>query len=296
MGIKVHLVDGTYELFRSYFGAPSARDGNGREVGATRGLMRSMLALLRQPDVTHVAAAFDTVIESFRNELFDGYKTGAGLDPDLFGQFELAERGLRAMGMVVWSMIDFEADDAIATAAARYGQLDEVDQVVMCTPDKDMSQCIEQRRVVGYDRRRDILIDEDGVMEKFGVAPASIPDWLALVGDDADGIPGIPRWGAKSSATVLRHYGHIDKIPRDVTQWDIKVRGSKSLVAQLDEHYDDALLYRTLATLRRDVPLEETLDDLRWRGAHKDELFAICDEIGLRGNFRSRVEQWRDTN
>ena len=293
MAIKVHLIDGTYELFRSFFGAPSAQDENGREVGAARGLMRSMLALLRQPDVTHVAAAFDTVIESFRNDLFDGYKTGDGMDPDLRGQFELAERGLAAMGIVVWSMIDFEADDAIATAAARFGALDEVEQVVMCTPDKDMAQCVQGLRIVGYDRRRDIIMDENGVMEKFGIQPASIPDWLALVGDSADGIPGIPRWGAKSSAAVLHHYQHIDAIPDDVAAWEVKVRGAKSLAAQLAAHRDEAKLYRTLATLRLDVPLTESLEELRWQGAHRDALFAICDEIGLRGNFRSRVERWR---
>ena len=201
--MKVHLVDGTYELFRSHFGAPSRKDAAGREVGATVGLLRSLWLLLSTPGVTHVACAFDHVIESFRNELYAGYKTGAGVDPDLLAQFELAEDAARALGVVVWPMVEFEADDAIAAAAARYRDLPGVDQVVLCSPDKDLAQAVVGDRVVAWDRRRDIVLDAAGVTGKFGVPPASIPDWLALVGDAADGFPGIPGWGAKSAATVL---------------------------------------------------------------------------------------------
>ncbi|HHH12124.1 MAG TPA: flap endonuclease [Sorangium sp.] len=291
--MRVHLVDGTYELFRAFFGAPAAQAEDGQEVGATRSLMRSMLSLLRQPEVSHVAAAFDTVIESFRNDMFDGYKTGAGIDPLLHSQFPLAEQGLAAMGIVIWPMVEFEADDAIATAAARFGAMAEVDQVVMCTPDKDMAQCVEGQRIVSYDRRRDITLDAAGVLQKFGVRPASIPDWLALVGDKADGIPGIARWGAKSSATVLRHYRHIEAIPDDAADWEVQPRGAKSLALQLAAQRPQAMLYRRLATLRRDVPLPDTLDDLRWRGAHREALNDVCDRIGLRGSFRSRMLRWR---
>jgi 5'-3' exonuclease len=289
--MKVHLVDGTYELFRAYFGAPSAT-ANGREVGGTRGLMRSMLGLLGEPDVTHIAAAFDTVIESFRNDLFDGYKTGEGIEPDLLGQFELAERAMHAMGIVVWGMTEFEADDAIAAGAKRYGEDDGVEQVVICSPDKDLCQCVSGQRVISRDRMRKKTLDEAGVLEKYGVAPASIPDWLALVGDSADGIPGIPRWGAKSAATVLRRYERLDAIPDDESNWDIKVRGAASLAANLRERREDARLYRTLATLREDVPLEESLDDLQWRGGRKDELEALCEELGLR-NFAAQIPRWR---
>lgn len=276
----VHVVDGTYELFRNYFGAPPALSPDGQEVGATRGLMRTLLSLLREPEVTHVACSFDTVVESFRNDLFDGYKTGEGMDPDLWGQFPLAEQATRAMGITAWSMIEFEADDGLATAAARYGSDDSVERVVICSPDKDFAQCVRGDAVVLLDRRRKIVIDEPGVLEKFGVSPASIPDWLALVGDDADGIPGIPRWGAKSAATVLRRYGHITEIPEDPGAWDIKVRGAESLARELNEAREDAELYRVLATLRTDVPLEEDLADLEWR-AFTDDLPEFCRQIGF---------------
>ena len=278
--MQVHVVDGTYELFRNYFGAPPALSPDGQEVGATRGLMRTLSSLIREPGVTHVACAFDTEVESFRNELFDGYKTGEGMDPDLWGQFPLAERATRAMGITAWSMIEFEADDALATAAARYGGDDSVERVVICSPDKDFAQCVRGDSVVLLDRRREIVIDEPGVLEKYGVLPASIPDWLALVGDDADGIPGIPRWGAKSAATVLRRYGHIAEIPEDPEVWDIKVRGAASRARELNDAREDAELYRVLATLREDVPLEEELADLEWREVDAD-LPDFCREIGF---------------
>jgi 5'-3' exonuclease len=289
--MKVHLIDGTYELFRSYFGAPKALY-NGAEVGATRGIIRSLHALLREPDVTHVAVAFDTVIESFRNDLFDGYKTSYGVPDDLMSQFPLAERATEALGMVTWRMIEFEADDALATFAARAAADPVVDQVVIASPDKDLRQCVRGSRVVCLDRLRKVVIDEAGVIEKFGIPPTSIPDWLALVGDDADGIPGVTRWGARSAAQVLAHYGHIEAIPDAASKWQIRVRGAEVLAESLRNHRIEVALYRTLASLREDVPLTETLEDLEWRGARRDELAALCAEIGDM-EFLDRVERWR---
>ena len=279
--MQVHLVDGTYELFRSFYGAPRARAADGREVGATRGLLSTLRSLLRQPDVTHVACAFDTVIESFRNGLFSGYKTGDGVDPDLMAQFALAERASRALGIVTWSMVEFEADDALATAAARHAADAAVERVVVCTPDKDLAQMVRGERVVCLDRRRRLVLDEDGVRRKFGVGPQSIPDWLALVGDSADGYPGIERWGEQSAGKVLAVYEHLEAIPRDPAGWRVEVRGAQALADSLDRHRDDALLYRRLATLRTDVPLAEDLDALRWRGADREQLAALCREIGF---------------
>jgi 5'-3' exonuclease len=277
--VRLHLVDGTYELFRAYFGAPPAKGPSGAEVGATRGLLRSLLYLLREPGVTHVAVAYDHVIESFRNDLFAGYKTGEGLPEELTSQFTLAERGTAALGLVVWSMVEFEADDAMATGAVRWSEAPGVEQVVICSPDKDLAQCVRGDRVVCLDRMRRKLLDEPGVREKFGVPPASIPDWLALVGDDADGIPGIPRWGAKSAATVLARYGHIESIPDQASRWDVAVRGADALAASLRERRDEAALYRLLATLRTDVPLTEDLEALRWKGPDP-ALSDLCRELG----------------
>jgi 5'-3' exonuclease len=264
--MQVHLVDGTFELFRAYFGAPSRTTAEGFEVGAVHGLARSLLALLGAPEVTHVAIAFDHVIESFRNDLYPGYKTGDGIDPALFAQFWPAEDACRALGVVVWPMVEFECDDALATAAARFAASPEVEQVVICSPDKDLTQCVRGARVVCLDRMRGKTLDEQGVHAKFGVGPASIPDWLALVGDAADGYPGIPRWGAKSAAAVLAEYERLERIPDDAASWSVKVRGAAALAQTLSEQRADALLYRKLATLREDVPLAEQLDDLRWRG------------------------------
>ncbi len=278
--MRLHLVDGTFELFRAHFGAPGARSPNGAEVGATRGLLRSLFALLREPGVTHVAVAFDHVIESFRNRLFAGYKTGEGLPPELLAQFPLAEDAARALGVVVWPMVEFEADDALATAAARWREAPGVEQVVICSPDKDLMQCVRGTRVVSFDRIRRKTTDESGVIEKFGVPPDSIPDLLALVGDDADGIPGVPRWGAKSAGAVLAYYRTIDAIPDGEGEWGVTVRGAAALAEQLRQHREEARLYRTLATLRTDVPLDESLDALQWRGAHRDELAAFCAAIG----------------
>jgi 5'-3' exonuclease len=291
--VLIHVVDGTYELFRAYFGAPKATGPNGNEVGATRGILRSLYSLLREDQVTHAACAFDHVIESFRNQLYAGYKTSAGVPEDLLAQFELAERATHALGVVVWSMVEFEADDALATAAARWGDAPGVDRVVICTPDKDVAQCVRGSQVVAFDRLRRRLLDEPGVVAKFGVAPASIADWLALVGDSADGYPGVPRWGAKSAAAVLAMYGRIDAIPDDARWWRVPVRGAAALAESLRAHRTEAALYRKLATLRTDVPLGEPIDDLRWRGARRDELTALCREIGDEA-FLERITSWRD--
>jgi 5'-3' exonuclease len=287
--MKLHLVDGTFELFRAWFGAPRATTSDGREVGATRGVLRTILSLLQEKDCTHVGVAFDHVIESFRNDLFAGYKTGAGLEPALVAQFPLVERACEALGVVVWPMVEFEADDAIATAAARFA--DAVDQVVICTPDKDLAQCVRGDRVVLLDRMRKTQLDEAGVIEKFGVPPRSIPDWLGLVGDTADGIPGIPKWGAKSAAAVLTRYGHLEAIPPDAAQWDVPVRGAAALAAELAPRGAEAALYRRLATLRGDVPLTEDLAALEWRGAHREALAAVCDELDF-PRFLDRVPRW----
>jgi 5'-3' exonuclease len=278
--VNVHLVDGTYELFRAHFGAPSALAPGGAEVGATRGLLRSLGALLKEPGVTHVAVAFDHVVESFRNRLFEGYKTAEGVPPELLAQFPLAEEAARALGLVVWPMVEFEADDALATAAARFAALPEVERVYLCTPDKDLAQCVRGDRVVGLDRMRRRVLDEAGVIEKFGVGPASIPDWLALVGDTADGIPGVERWGEKSASAVLARYLHLEAIPDDAAAWDVTVRGAPRLAERLAASREAAVLYRTLATVRRDVPLGEGLDDLRWRGGRPDLLGALGERLG----------------
>lgn len=291
--MQVHLVDGTYELFRSYFGAPPAKAPDGREVGATRGILRSMLSLLQEDGVTHVAVAFDHVIESFRNDLYAGYKTGAGIEPELFAQFPLAERATQALGIVTWPLVEFEADDGIAAAVARFRDNPEVERLVICSPDKDLSQLVEGKRIVCFDRMRGKIVDEVAVIEKFGVPPALIPDYLALVGDSADGFPGVPKWGAKSSAALLSRYGSIDAIPNDPILWDVPVRGAASLSHSFESHREEAALYKQLATLRDDVPITETLDDLRWRGADREALTALCAEIGD-DNFAERITAWRE--
>jgi len=277
--MNVHLVDGTYELFRGFYGPPPKKAPDGREVGATIGLLRSLLALLSAPEVTHLACAFDHVVESFRNDLFAGYKTGDGIHPDLLAQFSLAEKVVCALGIVVWPMVEFEADDALATAALRFQQDPSVDQVIICSPDKDLAQLVSQNRVVCWDRRRDIVYDEVAVIEKYGVAPPSIPDWLALVGDKADGIPGVPTWGVKSSATVLSRYRHLEAIPARVEEWDIAVRGARRLHENFEAHRENAFLYRRLTRLRSDVPLIESLNDLRWKGPQED-FERLCQELG----------------
>lgn len=278
--MKVHLIDGTFELFRAHFGAPSATNREGMEIGATRGLLRSMAALLRDSETTHIAFAFDTTIESFRNDLYDGYKTGEGMEPVLFAQFSLAQRAAKALGITLWPMIEFEADDALATAAIRYAVDERVSQVRICSPDKDLCQVVGNK-IVTVDRIRKREYDTAAVIEKFGIEPKSIADYLALVGDKADGIPGLARWGAKSSATVLAHYHSIEKIPDDEGQWPFKLRGAKSLAAVLRENRDDANLFKLLATLRLDVPLTESLDDISWSGPDVQKLQELCEELEM---------------
>ncbi|MCB9591333.1 MAG: flap endonuclease [Sandaracinaceae bacterium] len=290
--MRVHLLDGTYELFRMHFGAPRATDPSGREVGAVRAMLRSFLVLLDQDDVSHVGVAFDHVIESFRNDLFHGYKTGEGLEPELWAQFELAERACRALGIVVWPMVEHEADDALATAAARWRDDPRVEQIIIASPDKDLCQCVRGTRVILWDRLRRKTLDEAGVIEKHGVPPAAIPDLLALVGDTADGIPGIPRWGAKSAAAVLAHFGSLEAIPLDADAWDIKVRGAATLATNLAAQREDAALYKVLATLREDATVpEQDLDELEWRGADREALAAIDAELG--DTMSARVTRWR---
>lgn len=278
--MQVHLFDGTYELFRAWFGAPPAQH-EGREVGAVRTFIGSLARVLRGGQVTHGGVAFDHVIESFRNELFAGYKTGEGLDPNLVGQFVLAERAAEALGLVAWPMIEFEADDAIATAAARAAADPRVETVRICAVDKDMCQCVIGTRVVEWDRWKDVTIDEPGVIAKHGVPPASIPDWLALVGDTADGIPGLDGWGKSSAAKILTAHGHIQDIPDDPTKWKASVRGADKLAASLRENRADAMLYQKLATLRIDCPIECDVDALAWRGPNKPALAALCKELGM---------------
>jgi 5'-3' exonuclease len=289
--MKIHLIDGTYELFRNHFGAPPKRSLSGMEVGATLGLMRSLLMLLQSPGVTHVGVAFDHVIESFRNKLYLGYKTSEGVDPILLAQFPLAEKAVSAMGVVVWPMVKFEADDALATATKRFKNINAVEQVLVCSPDKDLAQLVDGKRVVCWDRRREIITDETGVIEKFGVPPESIPDWLALVGDSADGYPGIPGWGAKSASVVLARYKHIESIPKDPNKLGLGPGRATTLLENLSQHYEEALLFRELSTLRDDVPLKENLDDLRWLGAYP-RLKKLCRELGDE-RIPERVQHWR---
>ncbi len=286
---RLYLVDATYELFRAYFAQPSRKSPDGREVGAVRGLLSTLIVLARE--ATHIACATDHVVRSFRNDLYAGYKTGDGLEEELTSQFVLAEDAMRALGFVVWPMVEFEADDAIAAAAARFSE--EAGQVLIASVDKDLAQCVDGTRVVMLDRKNDdTILDEDGVRRKFGVPPASIPDFLALVGDSADGYPGLPGWGEKSSAAVLAMYGTIERIPREASSWGVKVRGADKLAATLAARAEDARLFKQLATLRADVPLTEGFEDLAYQGA-RPELRAFCEELGLPDMVR-RVKRWRE--
>ena len=264
--MKVHLVDGTYELFRYYYALPSARDAGGREVAAVRGVVQSMLGMIAG-GATHIGVATDHVVESFRNGLWPGYKTSAGVPKDLLSQFPLLEEALAAAGIVVWPMVEFEADDALASAAAIAARDARVEQVIICTPDKDLGQSVSGTRIVQLNRRTRATLDEAGIVGKFGVGPASIPDYLALVGDSADGYPGLPGWGAKSTAAVLAKFHHIEAIPEDPRDWHVNAAGAASLARTLVEQRDRALLFRTLATLRADLPLFEHVGDLEWHGA-----------------------------
>ena len=291
--MKVYLVDGTYELFRSYFALPPIQAPDGRPVGAVRGIVQSLLYLLREDQVTHVGCAFDHVVRSFRNDMFDGYKTGEGTPEDLLTQFELAERAVEALGVLVWPMIEYEADDALATAAAYCTRLSEVEQVVICSPDKDLAQMVQGDSVVCFDRRRETVMGETGVVEKFGVSPSSIPDLLALTGDAADGIPGIPKWGAKTSAQLLAQYGHIEDIPHDAADWEVKVRGAAAAAESLNAHASEARLYKDLTTLRTDVPIDASLAALEWKGVDREKYQALCEDLGF-GRLANLPHKWSD--
>jgi 5'-3' exonuclease len=275
--VDVYLVDGTYELFRHFFAIPSRRNHAGREIAATRGVLGSVLYML-ESGVTHIGVATDQVIESFRNDLWPAYKTSEGVDPLLLQQFPLLEEGLTAMGVTLWPMVELEADDALASAARLADASPEVERVFICTPDKDMAQCVRDDRVVLLDRRKNVVSGHEGVIAKFGVPPASIPDYLALVGDSADGYPGLPGWGAKGAATVLSHYGTIEAIPDDVRDWDVPLRGADKLAAVLRENRDLALLFKDLATLRSKESLFEDIGALQWRGPTND-FAAFCKEV-----------------
>lgn len=290
----VHVVDGTFELFRCFFGAPPRQTKAGLEVGAVRGIVSTLLSLLKEKDTTHVGVAFDTVIESFRNDLFAGYKTGDGIDENLKAQFPLVEQATRAMGLVTWSMIDFECDDALATMAARAAADDDVSQVRICSPDKDLCQMVRGTRVVCVDRIRKTTIDEDGVMEKFGVPPVAIPDLLALVGDDADGVPGLTGFGMKSAAAVLRHFGRLEDIPDAPWPKELKVRGGDALAATLMAHRTEAALYKRLTTLRTDVPLAEDVAALRWRGPDEAALVAVTVALEDDTLVERVLKAWRE--
>ncbi|MGA9799727.1 MAG: 5'-3' exonuclease H3TH domain-containing protein [Terriglobales bacterium] len=263
--MDVYLIDGTYELFRYFYAVPAAADLNGQEVGAVRGVLGSVLSMIER-GATHVGVATDHVVESFRNDLYFGYKTSEGVDPQLLSQFPILEEALAAMGVLVWPMVYFEADDALASAAGKAAGDERVKKVFICTPDKDLGQCVVGARVVQLDRRREIVRDAAGVVAKFGVKPESIPDYLAAVGDSADGFPGIAGWGAKAAALVLSQYPHFEDIPKDWQKWHSSIRRARPLSESLFKSWDDALLFRTLATLRLDVPVFDTVDDLRWQG------------------------------
>lgn len=263
--MEIYLVDGTYELFRHYFVVPKSKDASGQEIGAVRAVLGSVLSMLEH-GAKYIGVATDHVIESFRNDLYAHYKTGDGIEEALFSQFSILEESLAAMGVKVWPMVEFEADDALAAAAKKASDNPDVQKVIICTPDKDLSQCVVGERIVQLDRMRNQFRNEAGVIEKFGVSPASIPDYLGLVGDTADGYPGLPGWGAKASGTMLGIYKHLENIPKDPEQWTGGVRGAKKLAATLQESFDDALLFRKLATLRYDVPVFESLEELRWQG------------------------------
>ena len=282
--MNVFLVDGTYELFRHFFAVPRMLDLEGNEVGAVRGVIGSILSLLEE-GVTHIGVASDHVVESFRNELWEGYKTGEGIEPELRGQFHPLEDALEALGVVVWKAIQYEADDALASAAVRAAADERVEQVFICTPDKDLAQCVDGQRSVQFDRRAATVRDAEGVRSKFGVAPESIPDYLALTGDSADGFPGVRGWGAKSAATLLARYVHLDAIPKNAADWDVTVRGADRLARNLVDGFDDAQIFLDLATLRKTLPVFDSVDELKWLGP-ESQFFDLCARMNASGYFR----------
>jgi 5'-3' exonuclease len=287
--MDIHLVDGTYELFRYFYAVPSATDANGAEIGAVRGVLGSVFSMI-EAGATHIGIATDHVVESFRNDLYSGYKTSEGVPPELLSQFPVLEQALRAMGVVVWPETYFEADDALAAAAAKAAQDQRVKQVLICTPDKDLAQCVVGTRVVQLDRRREILRDESGVEAKFGVKPASIPDFLGLTGDSADGYPGIAGWGQKGAAAVLSQYAHLESIPKEWKQWHPSIKRARPLAESLFSGWDDALLFRKLATLRFDVPVFESVDELSWKG-ERPEFEEFCRRIRAQELYRRVAER-----
>jgi 5'-3' exonuclease len=292
--MKLHLVDATFELFRAFYSRPPRTAPDGRPVNAVQGLVDSMLSLLREPEVTHIGAATDYVIESWRNDLYPFYKSSAGVDPALLAQFRDAERALRAIGIPVWAMVEDEADDAIAAAVDRFGNDGRLEGIVICSVDKDLGQLVEGSRIVLRDRMRGITYDEEGIRTKFGVGPTSIPDYLALVGDSSDGFPGLPGWGAKSAAAVLAKFGHLERIPTSVLDWELDIRNASRLSLTLEQQRADALLYRRLATLNRDARIDDvtgTLDELEWTGVPRAEFLALCDELGF-DTVRERIHRW----
>ena len=286
--MNVFLIDGTYELFRHFYAVPASSDTDGNEIGAVRGVLGSIVAML-EDGVTHVGVATDHVIESFRNELWSGYKTGEGIDPVLHKQFHPLEKALSAMGVAVWPMEEFEADDGLASAAVKAAADEAVEPVFICTPDKDLAQCVVDNRVVQFDRRAGLLRDAKGVREKFGVSPSSIPDYLALMGDSADGFPGLPGWGHKSASTLLGHYGHLEQIPEKPDSWVVKVRGAKKLAQTLVEQREVALRFRDLATLREDAPVFDSVEQVRWVGPQAN-FFDLCAKMNV-GRIYRRVDR-----
>lgn len=275
--MDVYLVDGTYELFRHFFAVPAAKDASGQEIGAVRGVLTSVVSMIER-GATHIGIATDHVVESFRNDLYPGYKTAEGVPPELLSQFPILEEALEVMGILVWPMVYYEADDALASAAAKAAQEVGVNQVFICTPDKDLGQCVVGTRVVQLDRRQNIVRDEAGVVTKFGVKPQSIPDYLAVVGDSADGYPGVTGWGAKAGAAVLSQYSHFEAIPKDWREWHPSIRKARLLSESLFSAWNDAILFRTLATLRLDVPGFAKVDDLRWKGP-RTGFAEYCDRM-----------------
>jgi 5'-3' exonuclease len=298
--VQIHLVDATYELFRAFYAPrPPVFGRDGIQLSGVSGLVDQLLFLLREQGATHVGAATDRVIESFRNDLYPGYKSSAGMDKALLRQFPIAEQAIEALGLVLWSMLEFEADDAIAAACSRFAKDPEVEQVLVCTPDKDMAQLVDDERVVLLDRRRRITYNEPGVVAKWGVPPSAIPDWLALVGDSSDGYPGLPGWGAKSAAAVLARYGSLEAIPAKASAWDVpSLRGGVALAATLRDGWDEVMLYRSLARLRTDadgveIP-QRTVDELRWRGTPKPAWQAFCGSLGL-DQYAGRPHRWLES-
>ena len=290
--MKLHLVDATFELFRAFYSRPPRRAPDGRPVNAVQGLIDSMLSLLREEDLTHIGAATDYVIESWRNDVFPGYKSSAGIDRALLAQFRDAERALDALGIPVWAMVEDEADDAIATAVERFASDPRVDQVIVCSVDKDLAQLVDDGRIVLRDRMRRVTYDEAGVIGKFGVRPSSIPDYLALVGDSSDGYPGLPGWGSKSAAAVLARFESLDAIPPSVLDWQLDIRNASRLATTLADQRAAAYLYRTLATLKRDSNIgTASLDELEWRGVPRARFVALCEELGF-DTVRERVHRW----